>query len=36
MKGIENYPTYSHKVNMVAAMMAKVVLDLGGYFEKKN
>lgn len=35
-KGIENYPTYSHKVNMVAAMMAKIVLDLGGYFEKTN
>ena len=35
-KGIETFPTYSHKVNMVAAMMAKIVLDLGGYFEKTN
>ncbi|MDK4501324.1 sulfur carrier protein ThiS adenylyltransferase ThiF [Fusobacterium necrophorum] len=35
-KGIETFPTYSHKVNMVAAMMSKIVLDLGGYFEKTN
>lgn len=33
-KDIESFPSYSHKVNMVSAMMSKIILELGGYFEK--
>ena len=33
-KGIENYKTYSHKVSIAAAMMAGIVLEKGGFYEK--
>ncbi|WP_319370448.1 sulfur carrier protein ThiS adenylyltransferase ThiF [uncultured Ilyobacter sp.] len=33
-KGIENYNTYSHKVSIAAAMMAGIVLEKGGFYEK--
>lgn len=33
-KEMGKYKTYSHKVNMVSAIMAKLILELGGYLEK--
>lgn len=33
-KGTENYKTYSHKVSIAAAMMAGIVLEKGGFYEK--
>lgn len=35
-RDIERYKTYSHKVGMIASMMAEKVLERGGYFEKEN
>jgi len=33
-KGIENFKTYSPKVSIAAAMMAGIVLEKGGFYEK--
>lgn len=33
-KGIEEYKTFSTKVSIVAATMANIVLDKGGFYEK--
>lgn len=33
-KGIENYKTYSPKVMIVASIMAGIVMEKGGYYEK--
>lgn len=33
-KDTDDYKTYSHKVGIVAAMMAGIVLEKGGYYEK--
>lgn len=35
-KDVKEYKTYSHKVAVVAAMMAEKVLERGGYFEKED
>lgn len=35
-KDIADYKTYSHKVAVISAMMAGIVLERGGYFEKEN
>ena len=35
-KDIADYKTYSHKVSVISAMMAGIVLERGGYFEKEN
>lgn len=35
-RDIANYKTYSHKVSVISAMMAGIVLERGGYFEKEN
>jgi len=31
---IDNHKTYSHKVSVVASIMAEIVLEKGGYYEK--
>lgn len=33
-KGIDNYKTFSTKVNIVASIMANIILDKGGFYEK--
>ncbi len=33
-KDIDKYKTYSHKVSIAAAMMAGIVLEKGGFYEK--
>jgi sulfur carrier protein ThiS adenylyltransferase len=33
-KDIEKYKTYSHKVSIIASMMAGIVLEKGGFYEK--
>lgn len=33
-KDIEEYKTYSHKVSIISAMMAGIVLEKGGFYER--
>lgn len=35
-KDTADYKTYSHKVSIISAMMAGIVLERGGYIEKEN